>query len=371
MRIKAGQPNRGIALIIVMLVIVTLSMLAGGFAYSMKVETKLARNSSYESEMEWLGRSGVELGKYVLGQQLAIPNESTFACLMQKWAGGPGGTNELLADIHLDNNELGMGRFSVKIVDMERKFNLMAINELNTFIMDKALDLIGVDAGDHSTIIDSFLDWTDPDNKRRLHGAESDDYSHLDPDNPYFAKNGRIDDITELLLVNGVTPEIFWGAGRTGVSASRPPQRGGRRGPSLAQGNNLRGTSSLGLADLFAPVSGSPNGAINVNTATSEVLQLIPGIDPGLAQGIIELRSGPNHQDGDEDDTPIERPGELINVQGMTPQILQAAGRFFGVQSFVFEITVDAQIGNHKRRFVALVTRRSRQEVNTVYFHWK
>ncbi|MCX6881604.1 MAG: hypothetical protein NTV12_03710, partial [Verrucomicrobia bacterium] len=75
MVILTPRKDRGIAIIIVMIVIVVLSVLAGGFAYTMKVETKLARNSSYESDMEFLGRSGVELGRYVLAMQLGLPGE--------------------------------------------------------------------------------------------------------------------------------------------------------------------------------------------------------------------------------------------------------------------------------------------------------
>ena len=73
MRIQKPRKDRGIAMVIVMLVIIVLSVLAAGFAYSMKVETKLARNTTWESDMEWLGRSGVELGKYALGMQLSLP----------------------------------------------------------------------------------------------------------------------------------------------------------------------------------------------------------------------------------------------------------------------------------------------------------
>src|ERR1051326_4846592 len=98
MRIQGQRNDRGIALIIVMMVILALSVLAGGFAYSMKVETKLARNSSYQSDLEWLGKSGVELGRYVLCQSLQVYTEPWDA-LNQKWAGGPMGTNEALADI--------------------------------------------------------------------------------------------------------------------------------------------------------------------------------------------------------------------------------------------------------------------------------
>ncbi len=57
MKIAIRQSSRGIALIIVMTAVVVLSALAAGFAYSMKVETKLARNANYETELEcWVGR---------------------------------------------------------------------------------------------------------------------------------------------------------------------------------------------------------------------------------------------------------------------------------------------------------------------------
>ena len=67
------QPARGIAMIIVMVVILVLAGLAGGFVYSMKVETQLARNNSFESDFQWLGRSGVELARYVLAMELQTP----------------------------------------------------------------------------------------------------------------------------------------------------------------------------------------------------------------------------------------------------------------------------------------------------------
>ena len=58
--------QQGIALVIVMISILVLTVLAGGFAYSMKVETKLARNANSEADLEWLGRSGVEYARWVL-----------------------------------------------------------------------------------------------------------------------------------------------------------------------------------------------------------------------------------------------------------------------------------------------------------------
>src|ERR1700751_5740426 len=80
----------GIALVIVMISIFVLTILAGGFAYSMKVETRLAHNANSETELEWLGRSGIEKARWILGEQLKIAQEP-YDGLDQVWAGGAGG----------------------------------------------------------------------------------------------------------------------------------------------------------------------------------------------------------------------------------------------------------------------------------------
>src|SRR5687767_6949168 len=173
------QPQRqsGIALIIVLIVIVALGILAGGFAYTMKVETKLARNASFDVEFEWLARSGIELAKYVLGQG-SIGPQGQVDSLSQKWAGGVGSTNDPLGDLPLDNYQLGNATISVKVEDNDRKFNINVADEI---ILRQAMILIGVDASASSTIIDSILDWRDPDNDPHNSGAETDTYETFMP----------------------------------------------------------------------------------------------------------------------------------------------------------------------------------------------
>ncbi|MCA9086216.1 MAG: general secretion pathway protein GspK [Planctomycetaceae bacterium] len=58
-------------------------------------------------------------------------------------------------------------------------------------------------------IVDAILDWLDSDEERRPGGAESDDYEALAV--PYACKNGPMDSIDELLKVQGVTPDLFYG----------------------------------------------------------------------------------------------------------------------------------------------------------------
>jgi general secretion pathway protein K len=357
--------ERGIALIIVMIVIIILAALAGGFAYSMKVETRLARNSSFDSDMEMLGHSGVELGRYVLAMQLRDPEQGRYIALNQKWAGGAS-TNELLADIEMEHNQLGPGEFSVHIEDMERKFNLSMIREGNSEILERALELIGADAADVTTIVDSYLDWTDPDENTRLHGAESQFYLHFDAKAPYFCKNGLMDDVSELLLLKGMTPEIYWGSGRTGIMPGGGPHAAVR---STAMVDGSAEHLSVGLFDLFTTISGTGR-AINANTAPAEVLQLIPGMNAALARSVVDARSGPDHVDGTDDDIPFLSPTEVGSVGAMTPAALGGMSGYLTVRSTIFLIKVEAKIGNYVRHYEALVHLRNAQDVTILYFRW-
>jgi general secretion pathway protein K len=362
-QLSSQSRSRGIALIIVMITIIVLASLAGGFAYSMKVETRLARNASFDSDMENLGRSGVELARYVLAMQLRVPQQGAYTALNQKWANGPAGTNELLMDINLDHNQLGVGEFSIRMIDMERKFNLSSIrDERTSMILQRALEMMAVDPVDVSTIVDSYLDWVDPDNQKRQQGAESDFYAHLNPAAPYVAKNGLMDDVSELLLLKGMTPEIYYGPKRTGVSA-------GRMGLPANATPQLGGNLSAGLVDLFTTISTAGLG-VNVNTASKEVLQILPGMDASLAQNIVDTRAGPDHADGTEDDIPFEQRGDISSVPGMTPEVMQLLTPYLVLQSSIFQVIVEARIGSYVRRYEALVHRRSAADVTILYFRW-
>jgi general secretion pathway protein K len=356
MTIRLQFKPRGIAMIIVMIVIVVLAVLAGGFAYSMRIETRLARNSSFDSDMENLGRSGVELARYVLAMQLRVPIQNNYTALNQKWANGPASTNELLMNIDLDHNPLGPGEFSIRMIDMESRFNLSAIrDERSSMIFQRALEMIGVDAGEVQAITESYLDWIDPDNNKRLHGAETEFYATLIPNAPYVAKNGPMDDISELLMIKGMTPEIYFGGG--GAAMAQQGQSSGA----------INATSTAGLRDLFTTISAA-GMAVNANTASADVLQLIPGMDAALAAAIVETRSGPDHMDGTEDDLPFEQRGDLAAVPGLTPELLNIMSQFLVLQSSIFQVTVEARIGSYVRHYEALLQRRNAQEVTILYF---
>lgn len=355
------RSNRaGIALVIVMVVIMVLGVIAGGFAYSMRVEMRLARHSNNDADLEWMGRSGAEMAKFVLGQKERIPSEAGVEALNQKWAGGSGSTNSILADISLDNIQIGGGTISIKIVDSERRFN---INTADQQLIQQALILIGVDAAEFPTIVGSIEDWRDRDNNARPSGAETDYYMTLNP--PYVAKNGWFDDVSELLFVKGMTPEIYWGASSSNV----PPSQFGRIGSGMLPSGS-RPTFGVGLADVFTAIS---SGKLNINTASAATLQLIPTVDQNTANAIIQYRAGPDGVEGTEDDMVLRGRGQLSQIAGFNPQSLQLVAGYIDFRSNTFEVTIDAELTGTRRTFTALLRRKlnQSQDFDVIRFSWK
>jgi type II secretory pathway component PulK len=359
MIIRVRHRDDGIALILALIAVFVFSALAAGLALSMKVEARLAQHADSEAQMYWLGRSGVELARWVLSQQTTIASEP-YDALNQVWAGGPGGmgtSNSPLCGLSLDNYPVGEGTVSVKIVDLDRKVN---INTAPRDVIVQALTLMGVDANDISVVADSILDWIDANDDALVAGAESDYYQGLPM--PYYAKNAPIDDLSELLLIKGVTPEMYWGGSATNHT------------PSVFQHKLGLGTAPgqtpdypFGLKDIFTPVS---SGRLNINTADANVLQIIQGMDPAMAESIIKQRAGPDGVDGTEDDIPYRNISQL-NGLGLTPQFVSQINALCAVRSTVFEVHVQAQIGDHHREYIALLWRSSGLDIRVLNFYWQ
>ena len=183
-------------------------------------------------------------------------------------------------------------------------------------------------------------------------GTEYRFYETLEP--PYQAKDGPIDDLSELLLVRGVTPEIYWG----GVATNHLPAAFQNKVGFQQPGGGVL-AYDVGLVDLFTPLS---SGQININTATARVLQMLPFVDENVAAEIIRLRSGPDGMDGTDDDTPLRSPGELVNA-GLNNQVVGQIGRYCTVRSRTFEVQVDAEINGYHRYFYAILGRNGPRDV--------
>ena len=124
--------------------------------------------------------------------------------------------------------------------------NRVTEDELRAFLSAKAIDVVSVDG-----LAQAIVDWRDPDDFRRLHGAERDDYVKVGARE--LPRNGPFESVDELRFVRGMTPAIL-----------------------------------AGIRDDLA-VFGS--GQVNVNTADWSVLMSIPGVTPLAAEIIVQAQT--------------------------------------------------------------------------------
>lgn len=351
------------AILVVLLLITVLISAAAALVLTVRVETKLAAQSDWEAELRWAGLSAVELAKYVLSESLRSP-AGMHTSLNQLWAGGPGEpleTNGPLASLKLKDFQCGAARISIQLIDLERFAN---INRADPILLTKAFEQMGLDLRSSSVLIDSILDWIDPDDEVRPNGAESEYYMRMTP--PYLAKNGPIDDLGELLMVRGVTPELVWGERPT--TATLPYKTRFRAGPLTIMDGAGNKTS---LCQLFTTIS---SGMININTAPPNVLQLLPGIDQNAALAIQQARAGPDGIEGTEDDTPFTSLAMLnpTLIPGLPPpEVLTQLRSYITVQSRTFEMQAHVRVGQESRTFYAILIRLSPIVVETISFWWE
>lgn len=342
----------GVALILVLLSLFTLGVMAGIFAYAMKVETRLAANTTSGTELEWLGRSGVEIAKWILiSQETDVPSERGYFALNQFWAGGPGpidAADNPFAGMSLHDIPVGEGRVSIEITDQERWININSAYR-NPLLMDQALSMAGADATDASMIIASIEDWIDGNDIPQVpNGAETDFY--LNSPTPYSAKNGPIDELNELLLIRGITPAIFWGPE---WRISNLGSGGAREGNRSFKKDFQEQDAGAGLAQLFCSVS---TGRVNVNTAPEPVLKLLVGGDSARAREAVRIRN----------ELPARDAGDVARILGGPAS--GTVGGQMSAQSYTFSVRVVAQMGTAREAFVGLISKSGARDFQTLQF---
>ncbi len=116
-------------------------------------------------------------------------------------------------------------------------------------------------------VVDSIMDWRDPDDLHRTSGAEDEYYRSLTP--PYTAKNGPFDTVEDLLWVRGMTAELFYGYGDAG-------------------GNRGENAQRIGLREIFTV--DSPIDRVNLRTASADVIHALTGIPLEKTRRFVEER---------------------------------------------------------------------------------
>ena len=314
LRLRSGQAfsgQRGVALIITLLVVTLLVTLILEFGNTMRIEARAAANFRDDLKAYYIARAGVTFARGVLEEDAGDPITKDHDALTELWA-------QRLPPI-----PLGEGTVLVEITDEEGKIN---VNKLTGGTSPSPLNevfrhlLESQEADDPQKILDSIVDWTDSNADVTGGGAENSHYEGLD--DPYTAKNGPLDSLAELRLIQGVEDDTF---------------------------NRLKD---------FLTLYGS--GAVNVNTAPREVLRALSEdwSDAMVDQILTFQKESPFEKKLDLKDKVIGEEDLYNRVQGL-----------IDVKSSFFSIRSQGEVNGVHKTIRAVVERPSQK--STVIRYWR
>lgn len=262
MKIRRVQ-EKGIALFMVLWVLVLLSGIATEFCFAMRTEVNMVRNFKEQTEAYYIALAGLNRAVYELlrneyspeKKKLLVDDNEDTAETSSRWR----------MNTDIPPIPFAGGRFKVHIGNEAGKIN---INTADEPLLKMMLNGFEIEEQEKGIIVDAIMDWRDENDLHRMNGAENDYYQSLPK--PYDCKNGDFDAIEELLMVRGITPEIFFGGLKNMVTAFKD---GGSK-----RGNIMRRSSKAGASKIC------------INAASRAMLLSLPQMTDALAQSIIDFR---------------------------------------------------------------------------------
>ena len=290
--------ERGIALFILLWILTLLSVMVGQFISDMRTELHITRNLKDSTRAYYMAKAGINGAIAELkGRQLAAEPARAL----------PAGKaeNATMSKVNPEMPPIIMGedRSDVTIWNESGKIN---INRAGGPLLKMMLNPFELDEPQKDVIVDSIMDWRDKDDLPRLNGAESDYYLSLPK--PYKSKNGNFESSEELLLLKGVTPEIFY-RGLKDLVTVYPPQET---------------EPAKGYADQSKREFSFSFNAININAASYDMIRALPKMTDESAKAVIEYRS---HQD-------FKSLTEVIAI--LSPEVYAAIGSYITLETLPF-----------------------------------
>jgi general secretion pathway protein K len=285
MQWRTLKNDRGIALFMVLWVLILLSVIVGEFCHAMRTEMNVTRNYKEQSQAYYIALAGfnravVELVKQDGAAGKTVVRDdgiaSVFQSVLKKTVlrEEPSGeeadieTSQWRINVDIPPEKFGAGDFQVRIGNESGKID---INQASEPMLKMLLDVFDLDEKEKSIIADSILDWRDENDLHRLNGAEDDYYRSLK--RPYECKDADFDTVEELLLVRGVTEDLFHGGLKEMVTVMGDGRSASRQGRKTVQ---------------FAKVSREQK--INLNAASSKMLRSLPGMTDESVEAIVAYR---------------------------------------------------------------------------------
>jgi general secretion pathway protein K len=286
--------DRGLALIMVLWILVLLGIVALNYMSSSRWNIASTRNLKDETTSYYMALSGYnEAVNYLLADK---DQNIDFAD-----ADGNFWTSEDAVPVTGRKAVTG-GEVDIEIIDEDSRVN---INTATPAQLKSLFTYAGIPDDEIQVIVDSMLDWKDPDSDVHLNGAEDEYYEGLPQ--PYETKNMNFDVPEELALVRGVKPEY------------------------------LRGSEDIKAILPLITTFGSGN--LNINTVSKGMMQAM-GLDEGVIDAIMKQRSG-----------------ESKGFRAVPPEFARLGFRATATNNLRIEVTATANNSNTTSKIVAVVNR--------------
>jgi len=183
--IRARDAQSGIALVLALWLTVLLTVIASGFAFSMRTEALAVRNAVSLAQVRVIADGAVERAAF----ELMRPQVANV------WK--PDGQPHRFVD--------GEATVVVTAVDEAARIDINAAPDL---LLKNLLVVIGgLDDSAAASLVDAIADWRDPDELRRPNGAELPEYRAANL--KYGPANAPFETIGEVARVLGMTAELY------------------------------------------------------------------------------------------------------------------------------------------------------------------
>ena len=283
-------------MILTLLVISLIVMLTLQFNISMRTDLTSSVNFKDGVLLNAVGRSGFNCAMGLLSED-GSANE--FDTLTEIWARSEGFSEA-------SGSMFEEGRFMVVISDLSGKIQINQLVDKNGKVVKAQRELLerflgleafGIDPDGVTNLVDAMKDWIDTDDNVTRFGAENGYYRSLEKS--YSCKNAPLEFLSELLLIRGMTKELFYGTKeRPGISG-------------------------------YLSVCG--DGRININTAPPIVLKaLSEGLDDEMVE---EMQSYRLNEKND-----LVDPNWYKEVTGLghiviDPSLISTSSSYFDIES--------------------------------------
>jgi general secretion pathway protein K len=232
-----GGERRGFALLVVLFVLALVGAAAIEFHTALRADRRITANVRAAARARWAARGALA------GELARLQGAVRVTTLAAERLAPVGDT--LLPP---RSREVAGVAIQAVITDVRARLHVNRASEVELSALASALGLPRTEAG---AFADRMLDWRDPDDLPRAHGAEAGTYAAARAASR--PRNGPFHDVDEVAGVHAVTPALH------------------RR-----------------LAPLLTAAG---DGRINVNSATVEVLRTIPGVDADAARALVAWRA--------------------------------------------------------------------------------